>query len=340
MRTRMLVLLALCIGLGCACAPAVGPGRAEIEANRSRDASRLQALWVQRTGTTVERLPIGPGDVIEISVPGLPELEERNVRVASDGSISVPLLGSIQAEGMTVRELTEDLRRRLEAGVMYDPSVNVFVSEYKSRLVGVIGAVENPGSYPIADESDTLLDLIAQAGGLNEYAAPRVYLIPDDMGVSPDLARPELVASGPSRDPIRIDLGAVANAHSSVHLLPVRPGDLIMVPERGEVLVQGWVKRPGAYAISPGLTVLGAVAAAGGTRFAARPGALRVMRQTEDGDKLSWRANLGKIETGVEDDFLLEAGDVIEVPSNPAKAAVTGVYSFLTTIFSVGFAIF
>ena len=86
--------------------------------------------------------------------------------------------------------------------------------------------------------------------------------------------------------------------------------------------------------------MLGAVAAAGGTRFAARPGALRVMRQTEDGDKLSWRADLDRIETGVEDDILLEAGDVIEVPSNPAKAVVTGVYAFITTIFSVGFAIF
>ena len=127
MRTRMLVQIALCIGLGCACAPAVGPGRAEIEADRERDSSRLEALWLERTSEVVERLPIGPGDVIEISVAGLPEIEDLSIRVASDGTISVPLLGTLPAEGMTVRELTADIRRHDDGRDRLVPPVVAFV---------------------------------------------------------------------------------------------------------------------------------------------------------------------------------------------------------------------
>ena len=76
----------------------------------------------------------------------------------------LPLVGRIEAAGRTESELRQEIRDRLEAGYMYDPPVNLFVAEYRSRMVGVIGAVEKPGFYPLASEADTLLDALALAG--------------------------------------------------------------------------------------------------------------------------------------------------------------------------------
>src|SRR6185503_2473770 len=81
-----------------------------------QDTSRLDALYRSRThGDTVADYPIGPGDVVEISVPPIDELRERTVRVEADGSISLPMLGTLQAGGLTEKQLRAELSDRLKA---------------------------------------------------------------------------------------------------------------------------------------------------------------------------------------------------------------------------------
>jgi polysaccharide export outer membrane protein len=306
---------------------------------------RLSALWQER-GLETARVdyPIGAGDVLEIRVPDLPELEERTVRVGGDGNIELPLIGVVAVTGRTEQAVTEALRRRLAASVMYDPSVSVFVREYRSRIVGVIGAVATPGFHALASMDNTILDALTLAGGINDKAAPRLFFLParpQGAGaepVVPALAAADALENLGRGDPIVIELSPRTGTGSAVNLsLPVRPGDLIFVPERGEVLVKGWVQQPGSHPISPGLTVLGAVAASGGPRFAAKREQVLLIRSDREGRKLSQSFDLDQLERGEQLDVGLLAGDVIDVPASAPKAVVSTLYDFTQGIFSVGF---
>lgn len=314
------------------------------------DLDRLAALWRERTqqGGAAD-FPIGPGDVLEVSVPALEEIKERTVRVAGDGTISLPLVGIIQAQGQTEERLRDEIRSRLEADYMRNPQVNIFVKDYRSRQAAVIGAVEKPGLYNLASGADTLLDLISLAGGMNEMAAPRIHFIPAEP-VTGEQARkvaavlPVLLGNKhpapllmKKSELIVIDLGSLALGDSQLYLtLPVRPGDVIMVPGGGDVLIEGWVEKPGSYKITPGLTVLGVVAAAGGSLFAADTSAVKVIRIGKGGEKVFFVADLENIKKGQQPDVPVQEGDVIEVSSSTMKLGPYGLYKFFSAVFHVG----
>src|SRR5207245_2859856 len=141
------------------------------------DTPRLQELWQKRTRDTFgSDFTLGPGDVLEISVP-LEQLEHREVRVSPRDTITLPLAGEVQVNGMTEQSLTDNLRRRL-AKYMYDPPVSLFVKQYGSRQVAVVGAVEKPGLYTLTSGSDTLMEMISKAGGMTGNAASKVIFVP------------------------------------------------------------------------------------------------------------------------------------------------------------------
>jgi polysaccharide export outer membrane protein len=232
---------------------------------------------------------------------------------------------------------------------MHHPRVTLFIREYRSRQVAVLGAVEKPGLYLLASDSDTILDMLSLAGGLKEGAALRLYLIPAEP-LQRDQARTlaatlpaQLVSknSAPlilkSADPIEINLQSLEKGGASAHLtLPARPGDVVIVPGSGEVLVQGWVERPASYKITPGLTLLGAVAAAGGPHFAANTSSVRILRTGRMGEKIMLVADLEKIKLGESPDVTVQDGDVVEVTSSSSKLVPYGIYSFVSSVLHVG----
>jgi polysaccharide export outer membrane protein len=110
---------------------------------------------------------LGPDDVIEVSVYQDKSLD-RTVPVRPDGKISLPLIGEMPASGKTATDLQKEIALRLKEFVA-DPTVTVVVKEVNSPKVSVLGEVKNPGMYKIKDRA-TLLDAIALAGGLTEYA--------------------------------------------------------------------------------------------------------------------------------------------------------------------------
>lgn len=113
---------------------------------------------------------IGPLDVIEITVFGVPELA-KTVQVTSRGQISLPLIGAVMASGKTPTELEADIAQRLGETYLQSPQVSVFVKESLSQRVTVGGAVAEPGVFPIIGQT-TLLQAIAMGGGLVRLADP------------------------------------------------------------------------------------------------------------------------------------------------------------------------
>lgn len=111
---------------------------------------------------------IGPSDLIEISVFQAPELS-RTVRVGARGSLSLPLIGQVNAAGLTGHELEMLIARKLSETYLQDPQVSVFIKEYISQRVTVEGSVNKPGVFPITGKT-TLLQAIAMAGGLDRLA--------------------------------------------------------------------------------------------------------------------------------------------------------------------------
>jgi len=232
---------------------------------------------------------------------------------------------------------------------MRNPQISLFVKEFRSRQVAVIGAVQKPGLYSLASSADTVLGMISQAGGMRAEAAERILFIPADPVDSANakevvaLLPAQLVSQDPSPlilknvDPIVISLDSINRSGNQMYLsMPARAGDIIMVPGGGEVLVQGWVGRPGAYKITSGLTILGAVAAAGGAVFPADTGSVELIRTNNQGQKTSSIANLDSIKSGEQPDLSLREGDVIDVLSSGPRLVAYGAYKFFTSIMSVG----
>lgn len=112
---------------------------------------------------------IGPSDLLTVTVFQVEDLD-REVRVNNAGHISLPLIGVIEAAGLTVNELQAQIEARYAADYLQDPQVSVFVKEFASQRVTVSGAVEKPGIYPITSQL-TLLQALALAEGMNEVAS-------------------------------------------------------------------------------------------------------------------------------------------------------------------------
>src|SRR4029077_5127999 len=263
--------------------------------------------------------------------------------------ISVPFAGVINVTGMTDKTLKEEIRKRLEEKYMQNPQVNVFVKEFRSRQVAVIGAVQKPGMYNLASSADTVMSMISQAGGMRTDAAEHILFLPAEPA-EPEKAKEiidslpvQLMSQNPSPlilknvDPIVINLDSVNRSGNQRYLnMPALPGDIVMVPGGGEVLIQGWVEKPGAYKITSGLTILGAVAAAGSTTYPADKSSVELIRTNPQGHKSTFVADLDAIKSGAQPDLALREGDIINVVSSGPKEFAYGFYKFFTTLVHVG----
>jgi len=343
-------------------------------ANSPKNLERLQALWSERSQAISTDYPIGTGDVIQISVAGVDDFKDRTVRVGSEGNIDLPLVGSIHAAGLTESDLRDNLKTALEK-YMYDPEVDLFVQDYKSRQVAVVGAVRAPGLITLSGTGESILDVITQAGGTTPEAADEVVIMPQVTGsalqmqrIAQSVAAPDAEAGRPvsvanNGDPhagppanvlsvpppadaptlddlqknvsngpaVVIPLKATAMTGSAHFMnMPVEPGDIIVVPGGGNVMVTGWVYRPGYFQVGSGLTVLGAVGSAGGAMYAADPSDATLMRSDGNGNKIAIPVDLDKIAQGAAPDIPVRANDVIDVPYSDAKIGPYVVYNVLT----------
>jgi polysaccharide export outer membrane protein len=289
--------------------------------------------------------PVGAGDVIEVAAPGVKELAFVTTRVSGDGIIVLPIIGTVRAAGRTEDDVRQEIRTRL-GQIMYDPQVSVFVREYRSRKIAVIGAVLKAGLYEPATPTDTIFDMIAQARGPATDASRSVVFIPHaskDPNELRALVPGKEGAAAPVEsllrnvDPVVFDLREMSAEMSQVvWSLPVRPGDVIMIPDAGTVYIQGWVDKPGYYKISQDLTMLSVIAAAGGPRFAADMAAARLIRPEPSGQKQVFDVDLQAVARGDASDVYVQNGDVIEIGATAPKLVAYGLFYFFTAVFHVG----
>lgn len=420
--------------------------------------TKLASLWDARqlADSRNEDYPIGPGDVLTVSVHDVDELAHYRVRVSTRGTIELPLLGLIQAGGLSEDAVAAEIDDKLQK-YMYQPEATVFVDEYHNRAVAVVGAVNHPGLVLLTSPSESLLDVITQAGGLSGAAADELILIPSRPGTIPnsariaslgnspsagqiangladshsagtDFAEPTLASTGASEKASRPDwssneasevaplgdvgeptttsswsssaarvtktgmgapplashndaqfataiareargasgpLGATIRAEAAGQTapadsakalrladsddaiifklngatldgagkyvdMPMRPGDVLIVPGGGDVMVVGWVHQPGRFQVGSGLTVLGAIGAAGGPMYAAKTNSIVLIRSGQHGRKAAIPINMDRITRGQAVDLPVQANDVIDVPYSGLRIGPYIFYSILT----------
>lgn len=216
-----------------------------------------------------------PGDVVRVSVYGQDDLE-TTVRISQDGNISFPLIGEVSLQGLSVRAAEQRLEQRLAGGqFVTNPQVTIFVEERFSttgELVTVLGAVNRPGRFEVSSLSnegaESVVGVLAMAGGVSENAADYILLAKNDSGGSANL---------------RIDLNALIRAGDLSHNHPVAGGDILLVPRMEVVFVYGAVASPGRFRLEPGMTVRQAISVSGGLTERGTEKGLSVRRRDANG---------------------------------------------------------
>ena len=292
---------------------------------------------------------IGPEDVLNINVFEAQELN-REVRVSAGGEISLPLLGSVRAAGLTPRELEFVLQELLHRTYMKDPHVSVFVREMQSHPVSVMGAVRRPGVFQIRG-SKTLLEVLSLAEGLADDAGETVIILrgaalsaepdsPTDHAAASDPPSPgpqspgeANAASSPVNDnrsasegAVQVNLKDLLESSDSRSNPLVHPGDIVKVTRAGVVYVIGEVRKPGGFVLKSNekISVLQALALSEGLTPTASKGAARIIRtDQQSGERKETPINLGKILAGKAPDPFLGPKDIVFVPNSAAKTTMT-----------------
>src|SRR4051812_44131177 len=217
----------------------------------------LLLLDVQNPSLTAEYV-VGPQDRLAITVFDEPTLT-KTVSVDSEGSFDFPLVGRVRAGGLSVRQITADLRQRLGPpnGFLVNPQVNIEVETYRSQVVYVNGQVRVPGAIPLKGAM-TIMDVLAQAGSPTPEAGAYVEGYRKPAGQT---------SQGPLDSekapvPERVTLEDLRNGRAQQILL--RDGDTLNVPKAQTFIVNGFVRTPNAYVLDGDITVQKAIAMAGG----------------------------------------------------------------------------
>ena len=223
---------------------------------------------------------LGPSDVLEVDVLGREDYRTR-ARIGEDGTIQLPYLGGVVAANKTTSQLATEIAAALEKGGFFaHPIMSIQIVSYASRYVTVLGEVGTPGLIPV-DRPYRLSEILARVGGVRDDGADYVVLRPEN-APSRQLSVSALATGDPTQDPF------------------VSPGDKIFAPKAEIFYISGQVKAPGAYAVTPGMTVRMAIARGGGLTDEGSEGKIKVSRPGQKGQNAPLEAKV-------------EAGDVIVV---------------------------
>ena len=315
--TGLLFVLFVAMGVGAGQQPpgqaALGPGGADVTSKTRDDASAEK-----RT------IRIGPGDLLEIKVYGVSDLATEG-RVSGEGKITMGLIGEVEVKGLTSDAAQKAIETRLkEGGYLNDPHVSVFVKEYSSQGVTVLGEVQKPGIYTLLG-TPRLFDAISAAGGLTPVAGRLVTLTHRDQ---PDQA---IVLE---RD------NSSGGGHSLAINVDVYPGDTIVVSKAGMVYVVGDVGHPSGFIMQNNdtMTVLQALAMAEGANGTAALSKAMIIHKM-GADHSEEPLDLKRMLQAKAPDIALRPEDILFVPKSMGKAASkTAISAIVQT--AVGVAIY
>ncbi|MEQ1764943.1 MAG: polysaccharide biosynthesis/export family protein [Pyrinomonadaceae bacterium] len=272
-----------------------------------------------------ERYRIGYQDRVTVQVFRRPELTQT-VDVNPNGTINLfrlpePVVAVCKTEG----ELASDIADAYRKDYLRNPEVKVIVAEQRSQAFAVIGAVVKPAQY-VVSKRIRLLELLSLAGGPSPEAGSRLILARTGSTAScKDGAATQEVADVLYSD---FKIKDVLEARENPE---VRPGDIVSVLEEDSVYVYGDVNKQGEVKFKEPITLMQAVASAGGLRSAAKKDKIRVLRQKPDSlEKEELLFDLGKISKSEASDPFLQPNDIVAISEDTAKSIIQGIGRSLT----------
>jgi polysaccharide export outer membrane protein len=261
-----------------------------------------------RKAYTAADYKIGPEDLLDIDVFQVPELK-GTFRVSAKGFIKLPLADKIEAAGLTVAELEALIAQRLEKYVK-EPVVGVFVKEYRSQQISVLGSVKDPKVY-YATGQKYLLDMLSMAGGLSPDAGT-VCIIQRN-------AQADATDKQTAPEKIVIDLNRLLIDGNADLNIAVYGGDVVHVPKSGIFFVDGAVKGSGEYNLKNKVTLTQAISMAKGLDTDASLSDIRIFRESGKPEREVITLDYDAVLDGQEKDIEIKDKDIIIVSSNVFK---------------------
>lgn len=277
--------------------------------NEMLNSGIASSLSVQNVTATQADYRVGTDDLLSIQVFQVEELDTK-VRVSAQGNIGLPLIGKVAAGGLTVSELEALIAKKYEK-YLANPILSVFVEEYRSQQIIVLGAVNSPKVYYVTGQV-YLLDMLSMAGGLTSKAG--------------DVCSIHKRGSKGSEDGEKmvIDLNELLISGRSELNVPLSSGDVVHVPESGVFFIDGAVNSAGVYQIKGKTTLTQSVSMAKGAMYEANLSEVTILRDNGKPEREVITANLKSIMDGKQADVLIEDKDIIIVPKSGMKSFFKG----------------
>ena len=265
--------------------------------NRATIVSAIILLLLLCSGTFgyafTQDYVVGEGDLLRITVYDFPDLLTI-VRIGGEGTILFPLIGQVKVAGLSVTAVSKKIENMLSEGYIISPHVSVFIEEYRSQRVTIMGQVNRPGLYELKGFT-TFLELLSKAGDLARDAGDKAFI--KRKSESPDKGERN----------ITIDLKRLVEKGDTSQDVPVVDGDSIYIVKAGTFYVTGEVKNPASYKFEEGTTVLKAITMAGGFTDRASTGRVRIIRKLKGKEDVLEKVRL---------DEPVFSDDVIVVPES------------------------
>lgn len=262
-----------------------------------------------------DRYRIGPGDVLDVRIYTRPQLSREAVRVEGSGMIRMPLIETeIQAACLTEGELAKEISTRY-ARYYKNLQVDVFIKEYHSQQVAIIGAVNDQSRFEL-QRRVRLLELLTYAKGPSTKAGQTINIV-HSTNTSPCKQADESDASA-AFSSYKLNDVLQGDPKSNPYL---EAGDIVTIPEADQVYVVGNVFMPLTIALKEPITLTRAIAMAGGLKQDTRKDKIRVLRQ-EPGTSIRKEimVDLYAIEKKRSEDLALAPNDIIDVPTSAGKS--------------------
>jgi len=264
---------------------------------------------------------LGPGDILELTVFQVEELNTK-VRVNGRGEVILPLLGKLDVGNKSLSDVEDEITFKLEEDYLQNPQVSLFIEEYRSQQIAVMGAVDQPNVYSVR-QTRSIFEMLSLAGGLAADASDQIRVKTTQLNT--ETGEPE------AQDLILSVKKLLAGAEAASYI-QLSGGDSILVPKAGVVFVEGAVKTPGSYSMEGETSVLKAIALAGGVPWTGKEGQVQVIRDIA-GKSFAIDVNLDRIRNQKDKDVALMDGDIVVVSYSATKRLISGFFRTAGQIF-------
>lgn len=275
--------------------------------NRSQDKA-YSPVDLSDTGDGDYRL--GEGDLLTVKVYESEELDTE-VRVSSDGEISLPLLNNVNVFNLSTAEAEEKIETLYKEKYIHDPHIIIHIKEHVSKQITLVGAVKMPGTYDYVTRR-RLLDVLAVANGLLEDAGSIAYVTREDPKTK-------------DRKRYMVSLDKLLKQGDMRQNIVVLGGDVIFIPMAGQCFIDGAVRNPGTYALKTKMTITEALALAGGLASYADDDGIKLIRYMgSDQERAIVSLSYSDLQAGMGDTLFLQDQDMIFAESSSMGLMTSG----------------